>query len=135
MLPCRQLETALGVRTMNVGGIRPYIERCGGSGKNVYPPNVSLPGFPAGPAARRTIAVDRHMEMQETMMVGLRLTQEGVAEAAFQKRFGQPPREVFGKEIDRLVGLGLLECTEDRHLRLPRRGRLLGNRVFMEFVG
>jgi oxygen-independent coproporphyrinogen-3 oxidase len=98
-------------------------------------PNVSLPGFPAGQATRRTIAVDRHMEMQETMMVGLRLTQEGVAEAAFQERFGQSPCEVFSPEIDRLVGIGLLEWTEDRHLRLTRHGRLLGNQVFMEFVG
>ncbi len=121
-----------GVRTMNVGGIRPFIERCLPGGKT--PPE--LPLFPAGPATRRTIAIDRMMEMQEMMMVGLRLTEEGVAETRFMERFGQSPREVFGAEINRLVGSGLLEWVDEQEprLRLTRRGRLLGNQVFMQFV-
>jgi oxygen-independent coproporphyrinogen-3 oxidase len=125
-------QNAAGVRTMNVGGIRPFIERCTLNGKKT--PN-SL-AFPVGPAARRTIAVDRRTEMQETMMVGLRLTQEGVTEQGFQKRFGQSLHKVFGVEIDRLVELGLLEWVdaEAPRLRLTRRGRLLGNQVFMQFV-
>lgn len=122
-----------GVRTMNVGGIRPYIERCQAD---------SAPGdpkpFPTGPAARRTIAVDTPTEMQETMMVGLRLTQDGVALRAFQARFGVEMEDVFGKEISRLKQAGLLEVDEQKdgpHLRLTRRGRSLGNQVFMHFVG
>lgn len=121
-----------GVRTMNVGGIRPFIERCGPNEKSA----AAAPVFPAGPAARRTIAIDRPMEMRETMMVGLRLTQEGVAEGAFRERFGRSLDEVFGKEIERLVKLGLLEWIDEDglRLRLTRRGRLLGNQVFMQFV-
>jgi oxygen-independent coproporphyrinogen-3 oxidase len=77
------------------------------------------------------------MEMQETMMVGLRLTQEGVPDGVFRERFGQSLREVFGQEIERLVGLGLIEWVDENQprLRLTRHGRLLGNQVFMEFVG
>jgi oxygen-independent coproporphyrinogen-3 oxidase len=121
-----------GVRTMNVGGIRPFIERCSQDGKSP----AESPIFPAGPAARRTIAIDRQTEMRETMMVGLRLTQEGVAAAAFLERFGEPLRDVFGKEIQRLEKLGLLEWIEadGLRLRLTHRGRLLGNQVFMQFV-
>ena len=117
-----------GSRTMNVGGIRPYIERCQ-AGKAAV--------FPAGPAARRVIAVDAKTEMQETMMVGLRLTQEGISRQAFEARFGQPLEAVFGKEIAQLVKAGLLEWFApgaDR-LRLTPRGRMLGNQVFMQFVG
>jgi oxygen-independent coproporphyrinogen-3 oxidase len=89
--------------------------------------------------------------MQETMITGLRLTQEGVSAEGFRARFGVELREVFGKEIDELVTLGLLEWADlsphppfpereggrrgDRSLRLTRRGRLLGNQVFMSFVG
>jgi oxygen-independent coproporphyrinogen-3 oxidase len=118
------------MRTMNVGGIRPFIERCT---QKKQEPNAK-PVFPAGPATRRTIAIDRQTEMQEVMMVGLRLTQEGVAEGMFQERFGQSLREVFGEQIDRLCGLNLLEWVDGDCLRLTRRGRMLGNQVFIEFV-
>jgi oxygen-independent coproporphyrinogen-3 oxidase len=119
---------AAGARTMNVGGIKPFIDRCTRPAKTA---------FPAGPAARRVLPIDRQTELQETMMVGLRLTQEGVSAAAFQTRFGQTLEQCFGAEIQRLISLGLLEWTStaDTHLRLTRRGRLLGNQVFMQFVG
>jgi oxygen-independent coproporphyrinogen-3 oxidase len=120
---------AAGVRTANVGGIRPFIERC-----NREPAELV---FPSGPATRRTIAIDHFTEMQETMLVGLRLTREGVSENRFQQRFGQALAEVFDKEIASLTGEGLLEWAGEgeRRLRLTRRGRLLGNQVFMQFVG
>lgn len=79
--------------------------------------------------------------MQETMITGLRLTKEGISAAGFQARFGVSLQETFGREIDNLVGLGLLEWVDsqtsevsDKLLRLTRRGRLLGNQVFMRFV-
>ena len=66
-------------------------------------------------------------------MMGLRLTQEGVREAGFQARFGQGLEEVFAAQIKKMTRLGLLEWNEGV-LRLTRRGRLLGNRVFVEFI-
>jgi oxygen-independent coproporphyrinogen-3 oxidase len=74
--------------------------------------------------------------MQETMMVGLRLVEEGVSARVFQNRFGEALTGVFGKEIDRLLKQGLLEWSgqSNDHLRLTPRGRMLGNRVFSEFV-
>jgi oxygen-independent coproporphyrinogen-3 oxidase len=121
---------AHGQRTMNIGGIRPYIERCG-------KPESEPFDFPVGPATRKTIPVDAYTEMQETMMVGLRLTQQGVHAGRFFNRFGRTLEDVFGKEIERLTRIGLLEwCGADqRQLRLTRRGRMLGNQVFMQFVG
>ena len=67
-------------------------------------------------------------------MVGLRLVVQGVSNAQFVHRFGRGLTDVFGEQIARLVGQGLLEWANG-HLRLTPRGRLLGNRVFMEFVG
>lgn len=114
-----------GVRTANVLGIGAYITRC---------EDGALRQFPLGPALANAVTVDDVTAMQETMMVGLRLVDLGVSNAAFSERFGRRLSDVFGEQIPRLIGQGLLEWQGD-HLRLTRRGRLLGNRVFMEFVG
>jgi len=43
--------------------------------------------------------------------------------------------DVFGKEIDELVRLGLLEWVDSMEiLRLTKRGRQVGNQVFLRFV-
>ena len=49
--------------------------------------------------------------MSEFMMTGFRLTQEGVSEAEFQARFGQPMPRVYGKEIEELLKVGLIEIS------------------------
>lgn len=77
--------------------------------------------------------IGRRLAMGETMMLGLRLVIEGVPDERFQARFGIGLEEVFGAEIRRLVEQGLLERLPDR-VRLTPRGRLLGNRVFAEFL-
>jgi oxygen-independent coproporphyrinogen-3 oxidase len=74
--------------------------------------------------------------MNETMMMGLRLTIEGVSRSKFQARFRKNMIDVYGKQIQRLEEWGLLEWVgRDRDiLRLTSHGRLLGNKVFGEFV-
>lgn len=119
---------AAGVRTANVLAIPAYIQRC----KDATPR-----AFPLGPALANALPLDARTEMQEVMMVGLRLIEEGVGAEDFQARFGNRLEDVFGKEIRQLTAQGLLEWTvsaDSRRLRLTRRGRLLGNRVFMQFV-
>jgi hypothetical protein len=45
---------------------------------------------------------------------------------------------VYGKEIDELLELGLIEKSlgmdNCQSVRMSKRGRLLGNQVFMRFV-
>ena len=67
-------------------------------------------------------------------MMGLRLVEEGVSNETFTQRFGISLQDQFGPQIERLVRLGLLEWINEEHLRLTRRGRLLGNQVFSEFI-
>ncbi|MCC6985705.1 MAG: hypothetical protein IT309_04705, partial [Anaerolineales bacterium] len=56
-------------------------------------------------------------------------------------RFGAGLLDVFPKEIEELVNAGLLERKTSEVFetsevyRLTRRGRLLGNQVFLRFVG
>ncbi len=119
---------ANGKRVANVKGIKPFVKRS---------LEREAQGFPAGPAVEDVNPIDRRTEMQETLMVGLRLTEEGVSAQAFQERFGEPLQQVFRREIRRLTDIGLLEWAgpEGDILRLTKRGRLLGNQVFMQFVG
>ena len=85
------------------------------------------------PATRNFQSINVYTEMQETMMIGLRLTKEGVSKYQFRERFGKEMRDVFKREIDELTQMGLLEWADDS-LRLTRRGILVGNHVFMRFV-
>lgn len=85
------------------------------------------------PAEAGREVLDRRTAMGEAMMLGLRLVSEGMPDARFRARFGVGLDEAFGDVIARLVGRGLLERLPDR-VRLTPAGRLLGNRVFAEFL-
>ncbi len=133
---------AAGVRYSNVLRIKTYIERL--ASHQLHAPNYEFPLTPATVNHRR---VSRREEMQETMMTGLRLTREGVSARDFTARFGVQMTDVFGKEVEDLIALGLLEWGDEKilpqvsqpaggsSLRLTPHGRLLGNQVFMRFVG
>ena len=119
--------SAKKLRVANKTSLQQYIELCR---------LKSVECFPVGPAAGDVIEIDRMSEMQETMMVGLRLTDEGVSRQGFRARFGVDMMAVFGKEIAELIGFGLVEWLKDgeERLRLTKRGRPLGNQAFMRFV-
>lgn len=71
--------------------------------------------------------------MAETMMLGLRLTEEGVDCAQFARRFGIDPRERYRADIDRFTRRGLLEVDRER-IRLTKPGVFLASEVMMAFV-
>lgn len=93
-------------------------------------------GFPTTPGTLTASQIDRQAEIAETMMMGLRLTKEGVTSSAFYDRFGVEMADYFRNEIIGLVEKGLLEWVGEGEttLRLTNRGRLLGNIVFIEFI-
>lgn len=68
----------------------------------------------------------------ETMFMGLRLN-AGVSFVHFRDRCGMDMDAVFGAELAALAEEGLIE-RDERGVRLTRRGRMLGNRVFERFV-
>ncbi len=116
-----------GFRYSNVLRIKTYIER-------LTKPEYGYHDFPLTPAAVNQHRQSLQDDMSEFMMTGLRLTREGVSEADFQTRFGTSIREVYAKEIQELVAAGLLGKGPEERFRLTKRGRLLGNRVFMRFI-
>jgi oxygen-independent coproporphyrinogen III oxidase len=89
--------------------------------------------FPFSAATVETTAVTVETAMDETLMLGMRLIGEGVREVEFRARYGQGLEVRYGRRLRRLVALGLEEW-DDEGARLTPGGRLLGNRVFREFV-
>jgi oxygen-independent coproporphyrinogen-3 oxidase len=89
--------------------------------------------FPFSAAVEEKIPVSAQDAMNETMMLGLRLTEAGVSTEAFERRFGVSLEQKYGAILRRLAGQGLVEWPAQR-ARLTRAGRLLGNVVFREFV-
>jgi oxygen-independent coproporphyrinogen-3 oxidase len=118
------------IRTANVLSPVIYLQRLLNMERAPSPP------FPMTPATQTAQPVDRLAEIAETMMMGLRLTQEGVSNTTFRQRFGQSLQEIFARPIERLIHLGLLEWAgkDQNTLRLTPHGRLLGNQVFVEFI-
>lgn len=90
--------------------------------------------FPLSAATAETLPVERREAMADTMILGLRLLEEGVDSAAFRAHFGCSPHEAFGPALQRLQAQGLIEETADGRIRLTRRAYLVANRVFVEFV-
>lgn len=75
----------------------------------------------------------REETMAETMMLGLRLTREGVPCAQFKARFGEDPRCVYAADLETFQQRGLLEVTEEC-IRLTPQGVFLSSEVLMAFV-
>jgi oxygen-independent coproporphyrinogen-3 oxidase len=120
--------SSMGYRMENVHPIEEYIQ-CMDTHRQAE--------FPFSPATKVHTLIDQWTEIQETMMMGLRLVDEGVSRQQFLGRFGNPIDYYYERDIDELQRKGLLEdsgANGDR-LRLTRRGRLLGNQVFVHFVG
>jgi oxygen-independent coproporphyrinogen-3 oxidase len=136
-----------GMRTANVLSPRSYIDRLV-KGKasdelpikdpGISPSDASPLHFPCTPATQTVQAIERAAEIGETMMMGLRLVQEGVPARRFEARFGKPLEQIFGPQIKRFLDLGLLEWAKNEPdgetLRLTHKGRLVGNQVFVEFI-
>jgi oxygen-independent coproporphyrinogen-3 oxidase len=95
--------------------------------------NAQARPFPLSPAVAQKNLLTEKDEQGETMMMGLRLVQEGVADTDFERRFGVPLAAQYPQELKTLTARGLLEWNGER-ARLTKAGRLLGNQVFREFV-
>ncbi len=122
-------------RYSNMLRIKSYIDRLA---------NHQLPitnyQFPLTPATVNHHKQTPRDDMSEYMLNNLRLLIDGVAESDFRSRFGRGLTEIYPKEIEVLLRDGLFEkktsevSKTSEVYRLTKRGRLLGNQVFMRFV-
>ncbi len=79
-----------------------------------------------------TELIDPKLQIGETMMLGLRLLNEGVTAAEFETRHGVGLFDHFGLQIEELIGFGLLDW--DGSASASPRGTLLANDVCASFL-
>jgi oxygen-independent coproporphyrinogen-3 oxidase len=133
---------ANGYRYSNALRIKTYIDRL--LHPSSFTQSVHPFPFPLSPATVNQHKQTLKDDMSEYMLNHLRLTNAGVAESDFRLRFGCGLLDVYPKEIEELIHNGLLEYAKTSEVspffgaseayRLTKRGRLLGNQVFMRFV-
>ena len=76
--------------------------------------------------------IDRAHEMSETAFLALR-TAQGLHLPTFEERFAEPFTQFVGMRLRTVEEAGLLE-QEHEWIRLSKRGRLLGNEVFVRLL-
>ncbi|WP_411553254.1 radical SAM family heme chaperone HemW [Paenibacillus lautus] len=103
-------------RHVNIKGVNPYNEAA----------NKGLPRL-------ESFEISREEAMEDFLMVGLRVL-DGVSGRRFREQFGISMEEVFAGPLNKMVGAGLLDATEDGY-KLSSKGILFGNDVFGEFIG
>lgn len=86
------------------------------------------------PAAAEIIPQDRRTEMQDVMMLGLRMLEEGITEERFRDRFGEEMRTVFRRELRHLEQKHLVRWTDGTRLLLAPDKVMTANQAFIEFV-
>jgi len=118
---------AFDQRYWNVNPIPDYIQRMRGS--------TSLPIREGclSPVVDGSEAVDKLAEMSDTVILGLRLLNEGVSDSDFEQRFGISLDGVFGEVIAPLEEIGLLR-RDNNTLYLTPRAYLVSNQVFYRFA-
>jgi len=122
---------ANGYRYSNVLRIKTYIDRLTTDHRSLRTE------FPLSPATVNQHKQTLQDDITDYMINNLRLVHAGVAESDFRLRFDRSLLDVYPKEVRELLANGLLEkkTSENSEVyRLTKRGRLLGNQVFMRFV-
>jgi oxygen-independent coproporphyrinogen-3 oxidase len=104
-----------------------YIERLTG------PTRGPIASYPLSPAAETHELINAREAMDETMITGLRLLNEGVTRAAFERRFGVTLDSAYPGVVASLVEEGLV--TDDGlSIRLTKRARLIANQALIHFM-
>ena len=115
---------AAGYRYHVVKQPRVYIRRLGSETIGRYPWSAAV--------------ADKHQlssseVMSDTIIMQLRLLQEGLDLGAFDNKFGQSLYDAYPETAEQLIEWGLLNEEEGR-LLLSKRGRFLSNQVLFRFV-
>ncbi len=76
--------------------------------------------------------IDKKNEMEEYFFTGFRLI-EGIDINDFKKRFGHSLFDLYGKSVNKLLSLGLINVADNK-MYLTNKGIDLSNQVFMEFM-
>lgn len=89
--------------------------------------------YPCSAAAVEALPVSPEQAMADSMILGLRLLQEGVSFQAFLEQHGKPFEELYASILADYRNLDLLEVLDDR-VRLTPRAHFIANQVMQAFL-
>ena len=89
--------------------------------------------FPRTPAVAKITEIDRETEMADTIMMGLRLTREGIQRHAFTERFGIDLFDLHHDSIQKFMAHDLMS-VDDTTIRLTQAGRYVSNGIIAELI-
>ena len=116
---------AAGLRTRTLLAPQRYIQACNsGTAPACYPRTAATEGYDT---------LSRADEISDTLIMGLRLTQEGIVRDTFRERFGEDLLDIHGPALRRHEEQGFLKIDDSR-VRLSTEGRLLANVVLRDLV-
>jgi oxygen-independent coproporphyrinogen-3 oxidase len=113
-------------RTINTMSPALYIKQC-----NQAPENP----FPTGPATTEVNQRTRNEEIEDHMILNLRLLQEGVNLAIFRERFNSDIFDIYPEEINSLLASGHLIWSKSRqNLCIPPEHFFIANQILVNFL-
>ncbi|MGV3487132.1 MAG: oxygen-independent coproporphyrinogen III oxidase, partial [Tuberibacillus sp.] len=86
----------------------------------------------SGHARVESHCVSRKEKIEEELFLGLRKL-SGVPKQRFYMKFGKSLHDIYDKQIEELKNKGWM-VEDDERIALTRKGLLLGNEVFQEFL-
>lgn len=89
--------------------------------------------YPRTPVTDQAVVVDQTADIAETLIMGLRLTQEGISRSVFQQRFGVDLLELHRDIIHKYEQYGLIAYDDDS-VKITQQGRLLSSAIFRDLV-
>ena len=119
-------------RFNNINSPRQYIKRLNNVDPNKnYNKHLPSETINTMPTVENIEYIESKLEMAETIMLGLRLS-EGISEESFNQRFGISIHDVFKDSINEVIDLGLM-INKNGTLKLTDKGNLFSNEVFLKF--
>ncbi len=128
---------AFGTRVDNYNHPQKYISSLtDNSVDNLKNLPSQLSTYPSLPCTNEATLINLQTEMGETMMLKLRLLEEGITLGEFSERFNMDMNILYSAQIQKLIDLGLIEWRgrDFDRLCISEHGILLGNQVFLEFI-
>lgn len=101
--------------------------------KSLLNATEDLEVFPHTPAVEDFKHLSKEDEISETLIMALRLLNDGIAFDDFKTRFDVDLLQLHGETFEKYAGYGLV-MMDDKRVKLTEAGRLLCNMIFRELV-
>jgi oxygen-independent coproporphyrinogen-3 oxidase len=114
------------IRTVNEPLPGKYIQHC---------TQKEVKQYPIGPAAIESHQRDRKEQIEDHMILNLRLIQEGINLEEFQHQYNKRVEDFYPDQVTNLIESGHLEwCNDGKNFRIPSKHFFIANQILVNFM-